>query len=269
MRFCVRVPVLSTHRTVVAPSISTAGTRRVSTWRFEMRHAPSPRKTVSTTGSSSGRIAMASVMPTSNPLSQSPRVAPYATATIERKRQAYPAMRLTTVAVSRWVRVGSSSSAVSALPDASDLGPPARRQHARESLSPERPAFPKRRRANPRRPGAPSPRWPWRRRLAHRDGLAGKQRLVHRQVGAQTLRPHPAGTRSPSAEDDRVAAHDLAARNALLLGLHESPEPAGWTGRASASSARSVLRSWYSVRAMTTNTKPSSIDASRASPSSR
>ena len=72
MRFSVSVPVLSTHSTVAAPSISIAGMRRVSTPCREMRQAPSARNTVSTTGNSSGRIAMASVRPASTPSSQSP-----------------------------------------------------------------------------------------------------------------------------------------------------------------------------------------------------
>ncbi len=63
MRFCVSVPVLSTASTEIAPSVSTAGTRRVSTLCFEIRQAPRARNTVSTTGISSGRIAMVSATP--------------------------------------------------------------------------------------------------------------------------------------------------------------------------------------------------------------
>ncbi len=63
MRFCVSVPVLSTASTEMAPSASTAGTRRVSTLCLEMRHAPSARNTVRITGISSGSIAMVSAMP--------------------------------------------------------------------------------------------------------------------------------------------------------------------------------------------------------------
>ncbi len=76
MRFCVKVPVLSTHNTVVAPSSSTAGRLRVSTLSRARRQAPRPKKMVSTTGSSSGRMAIAKVSPASRPCSQSPRVAP-------------------------------------------------------------------------------------------------------------------------------------------------------------------------------------------------
>jgi hypothetical protein len=73
MRFSVSVPVLSTQSTVAAPSVSMAGMRRVSTRSRAMRHAPSARKMVSTTGNSSGSIAMASVTPARIPPSQSPR----------------------------------------------------------------------------------------------------------------------------------------------------------------------------------------------------
>ena len=76
MRFMVSVPVLSTHTTVADPSVSITGERRVSTWRCDIRHAPSARKTVSTTGNSSGSIAMAVAMPASTPSSHTPRVRP-------------------------------------------------------------------------------------------------------------------------------------------------------------------------------------------------
>jgi len=72
--FIVRVPVLSTESTVVEPKVWIDLSCRVSTLCFDMRHAPSARKIVSTTGISSGIKAMASVSPVSTPLSQSPRV---------------------------------------------------------------------------------------------------------------------------------------------------------------------------------------------------
>lgn len=76
MRFIVNVPVLSTQTTVAEPSVSITGGRRVSTWRCDMRHAPSARKTVSTTGNSSGSMAIAVAMPARNPSSQPPRTSP-------------------------------------------------------------------------------------------------------------------------------------------------------------------------------------------------
>lgn len=44
MRFWMRVPVLSTHRTVAAPRLSTAGRRLVSSFFWAMRQAPRARK---------------------------------------------------------------------------------------------------------------------------------------------------------------------------------------------------------------------------------
>ena len=76
MRFMVSVPVLSTQITVAEPSVSSTGERRVSTCFCERRHAPSARKTVSTTGNSSGSIAIAVAMPARSPSSQLPRVRP-------------------------------------------------------------------------------------------------------------------------------------------------------------------------------------------------
>ena len=67
IRFWVSVPVLSTHKTVAAPSVSIAGILRVSTRLREILQAPSARKTVSTTGSSSGRIDIAMAMPARKP----------------------------------------------------------------------------------------------------------------------------------------------------------------------------------------------------------
>ena len=40
MRFWVRVPVLSVHKTVAEPRVSMAAARRVSTRAREIRHAP-------------------------------------------------------------------------------------------------------------------------------------------------------------------------------------------------------------------------------------
>ena len=76
MLFIVSVPVLSTQMAVADPSVSMTGGRRVSTCRCDMRQAPSARKTVSTTGNSSGSIAIAVAMPASRPSSQWPRVRP-------------------------------------------------------------------------------------------------------------------------------------------------------------------------------------------------
>ena len=57
------MPVLSTHRTDTAPRVSTDGIVRTSELFRASRHAPIDRKTVSTTGNSSGIIAIARVIP--------------------------------------------------------------------------------------------------------------------------------------------------------------------------------------------------------------
>ncbi len=114
--FIVSVPVLSTQRTVAAPSVSMAGTRRVSTWRCESRQAPSARKIVRTTGNSSGSVAMASVIPASTPCSQSPRVRPYTTTTMTQRVAPRAARRRTSRLVSSSIAVSSVSSDRSAFP---------------------------------------------------------------------------------------------------------------------------------------------------------
>ena len=76
IRFWVSVPVLSTHKTVAAPSVSMAGMRRVSTRLRESRHAPRARKIVRITGNSSGRTAMAIAIPASSPSFQTCAVPP-------------------------------------------------------------------------------------------------------------------------------------------------------------------------------------------------
>ena len=76
MRLSVSVPVLSTHRTVAAPSVSITGARRASTLALDSRQAPRARKMVRTTGNSSGSIAIARVIPARSPWSQLPRLSP-------------------------------------------------------------------------------------------------------------------------------------------------------------------------------------------------
>ena len=73
MRLRVRVPVLSTHSTVVWPSVSMAFNRRVSTCWAARRRAASAKKTIMMTGNSCGSRPMASVMPASIASSQPPR----------------------------------------------------------------------------------------------------------------------------------------------------------------------------------------------------
>ena len=79
IRFSVRVPVLSVHRTVADPKVSIAAARRVSTRAREIRHAPIAMNTVSTTGISSGNIDIPSAIPARTASSHPPRRVPYST----------------------------------------------------------------------------------------------------------------------------------------------------------------------------------------------
>ena len=65
IRFCVSVPVLSTHNTVVSPSVSIACNRRVSTCCLPNRRAAKAKKIIMMTANSCGNNAMASPIPAS------------------------------------------------------------------------------------------------------------------------------------------------------------------------------------------------------------
>ena len=114
--FIVSVPVLSTQMTVAEPSVSSTGVRRVSTCFWDSRHAPSARKIVSTTGNSSGSIAMAVPMPASRPSSQWPRVRPYTTTTSAAAPNPSSAIVRTRRSISRWRGVRSGSIVRRAVP---------------------------------------------------------------------------------------------------------------------------------------------------------
>ena len=64
------VPVLSTPRTVAAPSVSMAVTRRVSTRSREIRQAPKGQEDRQDDRNSSGIIAIAKVIPARSASSQ-------------------------------------------------------------------------------------------------------------------------------------------------------------------------------------------------------
>ena len=107
MRFSVRVPVLSTHSTETAPSVSIAARRRVSTCRCASRHAPMAGNTVITTGSSSGSSDIASAIPASRACSQWPSVTPSSsTSTVLRAAASMAKRRASNAA---WRRKGESA----------------------------------------------------------------------------------------------------------------------------------------------------------------
>ena len=67
--FCVSVPVLSEQIYVAAPSVSTAGRRRMTALLFAILCTPSERTTVTTAGSPSGIAATARLTESMNALS--------------------------------------------------------------------------------------------------------------------------------------------------------------------------------------------------------
>ena len=116
MRFSVSVPVLSLHSTVVAPSVSMALMRRVSTPSFDRRRAPSAGNTVSTTGYSSGSMAMARAMPASRACSQSPLISPCTSTSARLSASASRARLRTSLAVCFCSGERSFSTVPSAVP---------------------------------------------------------------------------------------------------------------------------------------------------------
>ena len=77
MRFSVSVPVLSEQMYVTEPSVSTAGSRRISAFCRTIRRAPSASETVTTAGSASGIAATARLTAVRNiRISGSPREQP-------------------------------------------------------------------------------------------------------------------------------------------------------------------------------------------------
>ncbi len=109
----VSVPVLSTHRKVAVPRASTAGIVRDSTPCLESLQAPSARNMVSTTGNSSGRVAIASVIPASSPSFQASIVPPLeraeAIAVTAQRERPRTASLATSLPVSRWMGVWGES----------------------------------------------------------------------------------------------------------------------------------------------------------------
>ena len=84
----VSVPVLSVQITVALPSVSTAGSRRISTLRWDMRWTPMASAIVTIAGSPSGTAATASDTADMNTsMNDSPRARPTAAVTTTMPRQ--------------------------------------------------------------------------------------------------------------------------------------------------------------------------------------
>ena len=218
MRLRVRVPVLSTHSTVVWPSVSMALSRRVSTCWAASRRAASARKTIMMTGNSCGRMPMASVMPASIASSQPPRSSQNSAIRArlsdqrddhEPTRQPWPLHRAAARPASVMVCSDTPMRPISVCrPDG---------VHPHQALT-----------AHDQRAGEDPIRA---RLLGHRLGLAGQHRLVGGQF--MRLQQHAVGRHAVAfGQQQHVFAHHLAARDANGLRRHGGPARVGWTGRA-------------------------------------
>ena len=96
MRFCVSVPVLSTHSTVAWPRVSIVLRRRVSTCKAAKRRAAKAGNNNKMTGNSSGNTAMAKVMPANT--------APKALPRCHQKTSASATHSDNPISAKRWVR---------------------------------------------------------------------------------------------------------------------------------------------------------------------
>ena len=210
---------------------------------------------------------MANVMPTNSPPSQSPRVAPYTTATTSARASPITATRRTTRRVSRCVRVCSSSRPARACPirPISVRAPVA---STRARPFPCTTSVPEKTKGESSPPGRDiSAMVPGADVFAtETDSPVSKDSSTARFVPDKTTAS--AGTRSPSLR--MIASSRTTSRPAIRFCCPPRTTKARGLDRSrNASRARSVLRCWYKVRPITTNTKPRSIDASLASPSSR
>ncbi len=137
----VSVPVLSEPMTVVEPSVSTAGSLRISALRPAIRRTPKAKATVSTTGRPSGTTATARATATRNISPRSrPRASPMSTATSAEPRTA-SAMTLANALIRSCSGVSppSCSRTCAAMPPSSVLVPVSTtraRPPPRETLEP-------------------------------------------------------------------------------------------------------------------------------------
>ena len=174
----VSVPVLSVQMTVALPSVSTAGSLRMRTWRAAIRWTPIASAMVTIAGSPSGTAATASDTADMNTSSGGrPRTNPSTavTATI-------PRHRISSVWLTRASRVCSgvvvSVALAEQVRDPPELGLHARREH----LGAPRPCRDRRAHEDAVEPlGQRRVRGRGRRALLDRRALAGQGRLVRRQ----------------------------------------------------------------------------------------
>ncbi len=229
MWFCVSVPVLSTHSTVAAPSVSMAGMRRVSTLLREMRQAPRARKIVSTTGNSSGQRghghgdagqqALLPDRPRRRRGSGRRRPPPRRRRRARRGRRCGPAGRSPSAGASAPARPGCR--ALPILPSS------VRRPVARTSATPW-PAVtsvPEKSEGRSSPPGRSRAGRAGRGQLAHGHGLAGQQRLVGGQVDALRAgaRRPARGRPRPGPPGRRATTSRPAMRRRCAVADHQRP----------------------------------------------
>ena len=257
MRFSVSVPVLSAHSTVVAPSVSMAGNRRVSTpWR-EMRQAPRARNTVRTTGNSSGSSAMASVRPARAAATSSPCRAKCSSATPMHAASAKTAMRRTRRDVSRSRKVLPASTVASDAPmrPNSERAPVATTSPVAVPRTTSVPAYACRSRPSPSTclsAGTDSP--------VSSDSSTRRPCASTSIASAATRSPSRSRSRSPRTTSRPAMRCSIPSRITSARGLERSRR---------ASSASSVRRSWITVIATITTIDAASTNASRRSPTVR
>ena len=267
IRFIVSVPVLSTQSAVAEPSVSTAGMRRVRTWCCEIRHAPRARKTVRTTGNSSGSIAIPRVRPARSPFRKSPRVSVKTVTTVAQSPRPMKAKSRTSRAVSRWSGRVLGLQHRERPADLPHLRRAADRADLGDALALARRAFPEKTKGVSSPPGRPHSSGS---RAADfptgTDSPVRSDSSTERLVALRTTAS--AGTRSPSLR--RRTSPRTTSRPAILFFPPERTTSARGLARSrSASSARSVFRSWTNVMPRTTKTNPRRRSASLTSPRTR
>ncbi len=221
---------------------------------------------VSTTGNSSGSIAMASVMPARTPCSQSPRVSPYSTTAAAQSPMPISATLRTKRPISRCRRVCSTVMPWSALPiwPISVFSPVL---STRAMPWPCTTSVPEKMKGRSSPPGRVTARVPSQTVLrTGTDSPVSSDSSTARLLASSTT--ESAGTRSPSAIT-RMSPGTTSRPAMRVRRPSRTTRARGLLRSRRASSARSVFRSWYSVMPSTTKTKPSSMRASPTSPSSR
>ena len=246
------------------------GDRRTSTWRCDIRQAPSARNTISTTGNSSGSSDIAVAMPTSSASCHPPRNRPNATTTAAAAVRPSTATTRTRRSTSRCRGVRSVSMSRSALPiRPSSVFAPVPRTTA--IARPFTTRVPEKTHGVPSPPGAPIVVSPARAppAAALRTGtlspVSNDSSTVQFTASSRTA---SAGTRSPS--DSISTSSRTTSRPAIRSWRPARTTSARGDERSrSAASAFSVLCSWAIEIPTTTNTATSRMIPSSNSANSR